>query len=340
MAWQALNTCRGSATSLVDTDCDGWKDNFSGKSNAINTFTGTHKTDFFDWLFQLPTNGGTPLREAMTRVGEYYKTSGENSPYDNNFTTSSSGEYSCRKNAHILMTDGIWNDDTFTSIGNVDNTSTTLPDTKSYAAVAPYKDSYSNTVADVAFKYWCTDLRTLTNNVTPNFVDNSGGAAPTNKTLPSTWSNAQYFNPKNNPAAWQHMVNHTIGLGLTGFLADAGLVWTGDMYAGSYPNIVTDTTQWPDANDAMGDPGATYGQSAHDLWHAAINSRGRFFSVESPDALVQAFKDSLSSIASANTSASAVATNSTRLDTSAVVYQAKFDSRDWSGHLLALDINN
>lgn len=339
VAWQALNTCRGSATSLVDTDCDGWKDNFSGKSNAIKTFTGTHKTNFFDWLFQLPTNGGTPLREAMTRVGEYYKTSGENSPYDNNFTTGSSGEYSCRKNAHILMTDGIWNDSGI-SIGNVDNASATLPDTKSYAAADPYNDSYLDTLADVAFKYWSTDLRTLTNDVTPNFIDPSGGAAPTNKTVPSTWTNAQYFNPKNNPATWQHMVNYTIGLGLTDFLADAGLVWTGDMYAGSFPNILADTTQWPDANGTMGSAGATYGQSAHDLWHAAINSRGRFFSVESPDALTQAFSDILSAIASDNTSASSVATNSTRLDTSAVVYQAKLDSRDWSGHLLAFDINN
>ena len=337
VAWQALNTCRGSATSLVDTDCDGWKNNFSGKSNAINTFTGTHKTNFFDWLFQLPTNGGTPLREAMTRVGEYYKTSGENSPYDNNFSTSSSGEYSCRKNAHILMTDGIWNDST-TSIGNVDNTSATLPDGKSYAAADPYNDSYSNTLADVAFKYWSTDLRTLTNNVSPNFVDNSGGAAPTTKTLPSTWTNAQYVNPKNNPATWQHMVNYTIGLGLTDFLADAGLVWTGDMYAGSYPDIVANTAQWPDANLTMGSAGATYGQSAHDLWHAAINSRGRFFSVESPDALTQAFNDILSSITSDNASASSVALNSTSLRAGSSVYQARFDSNDWSGQLLSLPI--
>ena len=39
-------------------------------------------------------------------------------------------------------------------------------------------------------------------------------------------------------------------------------------------------------------------------------------------------------------SASAVATNTTRLDTGPLVFQAKFDPRDWSGQLLALEVSD
>jgi type IV pilus assembly protein PilY1 len=38
-------------------------------------------------------------------------------------------------------------------------------------------------------------------------------------------------------------------------------------------------------------------------------------------------------------SAASIATNSTRLDTGTLIYQAKFDSTDWSGHLLAFAID-
>src|SRR5690606_10278459 len=55
----------------------------------------------------------------------------------------------------------------------------------------------------------------------------------------------QYWNPRNDPYTWQHMVNFTIGLGLTSYLAEAGLTWTGDMYGGSYVDIAAGTKQWP-----------------------------------------------------------------------------------------------
>ena len=50
------------------------------------------------------------------------------------------------------------------------------------------KDGYSNTLADVAYKYWKTDLRAdLADKVPTSTVD---------------------------PANWQHLVNFTVGLGV------------------------------------------------------------------------------------------------------------------------------
>jgi type IV pilus assembly protein PilY1 len=58
-----------------------------------------------------------------------------------------------------------------------------------------------------------------------------------------------------------------------------------------------------------------------------------------PEKLVTALNQAFSSIEKQISSASAVAANSTHLDTGTLIYQAKFDATDWSGELLALDIN-
>ena len=266
----------------------------------------------------------------MKRVGEYYRTSGENSPYDNNFSTSSSGELACRRNYHVMFTDGIWT--TAVSVGNTDNTSVTLPisvnTVSTYTPVSPYKDSTSNTLADVAFKYWVEDSRSATsggvlaNNLTPSFRDRTGDAA------------AQFKNPRNDPAVWQHMVNFTIGIGLTGYITQAGLTWGGDMYSGSYASLVSGATPWPAANTSLNNPA-----NVADLWHAAINSRGQFFSADDPSSLAAAFQTSINAITGSSGSNSALASNSTSLNLSnTVIYQAKFN-QDWSGTLLALPVS-
>lgn len=315
VAWQALNSCRGSTTSLVDTNCDGWGGNL-GFSNAIKPFTGTHKENFYTWLSQLNTNTSTPLREAMKRVGQYYSTTGEGSPYDDDLNTAGTvtatgGQLSCRKNFHILMTDGIWNDSTPSGIGNTDG-----------ALSAPYKGSDSDTLADVAYKYWATDLTTLANNLLPYIVESGTEPGQTN-------------NAKNDPATWQHMVNFTVGLGLTPFLEDVGLTYSGSTYTGSYTSIAAGTA-WPTVSSATQE--LQDGGRVADLWHAAINSRGQFFSADTPDSLVSAFKAVKNAIEVATPSAAALAANSTSIQTGALVYQATFNSKDWSGDLSAYSV--
>jgi type IV pilus assembly protein PilY1 len=316
VAWQALNTCRNSTTSLPTSSCNGWDTNSPNVSNAIKPFTGQHKQDFYTWLFRLNTNTSTPLHEAMVRAGNYYSTTGENSPYDDDLTaagtvTGTSGQLSCRKDFHVLMTDGIWSDTSVNVGGNLDRT---LP--------PPYTDGNSNSLADVAYKYWSTDLTNLTNNLLPYIVETAANATD------------QYNNAKNDPAYWQHMVNFTVGLGLTPFLESAGLTYGGNTYSGSYPAIAAGTQTWPTtANNAATDDGRVA-----DLWHAAIDSRGRFFSADTPDALVKAFIDVKNAIEIATPSAAALAANSTSTQVGALVYQAVFNSKDWSGDLKAYQI--
>ena len=313
LAWQALSSCNSFGTS-----CKGWTT--TTYDNRIRNYQGSHRTNFYNWLFRLPADARTPLREALKRAGEYFRTSGLRSPYAFNPQVTASPEYSCRPNFSILMTDGMWND-SVSGFGNADGTSKILPDGKAYSPIAPYRDNHNNTLADIAFYYWSNDLRTnLDNNMVPYMPDRTGNATQ------------QYWNPKNDPASWQHMVTFTVGLGLSGSLGDD---WIGDTHGGPfYSGLLAGSRAWPQVGPDV-DPGNVY-----DLWHAALNSRGRFFSAERPEDLVMAFEETLNRVMERQSSASAVATNSTRLATETVIYQARFNSADWSGQLLAIPLNS
>lgn len=322
LAWQSLGTCQ--AFGSVCTDKNG-----TNYDNKIRQFNGTHRSNFLTWLTKYPASlGSTPLRDAMLNAANYYKTSGIASPYAQNpQLTAGSPELSCRKNYHIMFTDGVWNTDTQMTGGNLpgnaDNTSIVLPDGTAYAPGDPtskiFKDTNSNSLADLAFKYWAMDLRTdLLNNIVPRYVDRSGTTSQ------------QFWNPRNNPAKWQNMTTYTVGLGMSGTLIDPA--WGGGTYTGDFSALSLGTKSWPATGDYVS-PGNVY-----DLWHAAINSRGEFFSVESPSDLTSALKKVVTSILEATPSAAALAANSTSIQTGALVYQARFDSKDWSGDLIAYPV--
>jgi type IV pilus assembly protein PilY1 len=65
-----------------------------------------------------------------------------------------------------------------------------------------------------------------------------------------------------------------------------------------------------------------------------------YFLVTNAGTLEEQLNKAFEEIVSRTSSAAAVATNSTRLDTNTKIYQARFNSSDWSGQLLAFDIND
>ncbi|MDT8407350.1 MAG: PilC/PilY family type IV pilus protein [Methylococcales bacterium] len=65
----------------------------------------------------------------------------------------------------------------------------------------------------------------------------------------------------------------------------------------------------------------------------------RYFLATNPAQLAQSLAQALSDVIASNSSASSVATNATRLDTTTVLYQAKFNSADWTGQLLAFALD-
>lgn len=314
VAWTSLNTCTS-----FSVNCNGWDGNKT--DSRISSFTGAHKADFYDWIKRLPANNGTPLRSGLIRIGEYYKTTGLSSPYAQNPNVTLGTESACRQNYAMVMTDGIWNGDN-PSVGNIDGSTQILGDGTTYSPQSPYRDSNSTSLADIAFKYWANDLRTdLANNINPFFADYTGSTS------------SQYWNPKNDPASWQHMVTFTVGLGLSTWLPAVGLDWDGDSFGGSFDDLVAGTKTWPSTgSDANG--------NVADLWHAAINSRGQFFSADKPTDLLEAFQTIVSRVNKGIGSSAAVSANTTSIKTGTTVYQARFNSADWSGDVLAIPVNS
>ncbi|MGC3005318.1 hypothetical protein ACPF8X_44770, partial [Streptomyces sp. G35A] len=54
-------------------------------------------------------------------------------------------------------------------------------------------------------------------------------------------------------------------------------------YDGDFPNLVNGTKTWPDMSDED--------RRSLDLWHAALNGRGRFYAVEKGEDLEKAFRE-------------------------------------------------
>lgn len=318
VAWQALNTCEG-----FSGDCKGWDSSADSVDPAIDVFDTDQKSDFYEWLQRLPANSGTPLRDAFIDAGEYLET---DAPYESTDENGNAVTHACRTSYHVAMTDGIWNGSIASGeeVDNADSTETELPDGTTYNARAPYKDDNSDSVADIAFHYWATDLQdTIDDEIEPFMpVKHEGDPA------------GEYWDPRNDPATWQHMVNFVVGLGLGNTLDNNNLVWGGSTFAGDFANIEDGSADWPDGTQSNASPDNVY-----DLWHAAVNSRGQFFSAENPDSLSKAFASIINRIKDRSGSAAAVATNSGSISDDTRLYQAKFRTTDWSGDVVAFNLD-
>ncbi|MFY0666271.1 MAG: hypothetical protein JXQ97_16735 [Natronospirillum sp.] len=194
---------------------------------GVRPFSGADREEFFRLLYESDAPAaGTPLRRALDDAGKYFSKTQDSGPWGavpgSNVSTD---HLQCRQSFTILMTDGYWSGDTPSGIGNQDGRDGSVitgPGDMSYQYIAsadenrPFKSDHEDTLADVAMKYWKTDLRPLL----PNRV-------------PVT---------DRNPAFWQHMVTYGIGLGVTGDI-DPDDAWQkfDDQEAIDWPAINTNT---------------------------------------------------------------------------------------------------
>src|SRR5690554_135992 len=318
LSWQALNNCKA-----FDTESTG-----CGK-NKFQPYSTAHRGSLYSWLSTMKFDGGTPLRLAMDRAGKFLQKS---KAWDKDLldskNNSTENTYACRPSYHILMTDGMWNGDNGSpSSLKPDHNNFDLPDGKKYTQSRPYADSTKNTLADIAMHYWATDLNpSLENKIRPYIPYKNDD------------NDKEYWDPRNNPAEWQSMSNFIVGLALTDSLSHSNIPWSGSTHGGpGYKNLL-ENQNWPAAS-------ADNSNNVYDLWHAAINSRGEFYSVDSPEAMIQAFQDILTRIAERKSSAAMPGTSSAievfedadgnkdgRLHQ--FFYQTTFNSADgWSGDL-------
>jgi type IV pilus assembly protein PilY1 len=281
---------------------------------GVRAFTGTNRTAFFTWLFAKTTVGTTPLRRALDSVGAYYSNENPIGPWSSTPGTNGGVLLPCRQSFTVLMTDGYWNGSvagtsgaTKNNDGSTINNMTILNEKGvpyTYPPTGPFKDNDAGTLADVAMYYWKRDL-----------CPNLRNSVPTNN---------------KDTAYWQHMSLYGIGLGVP---TQINIQTAFDAIQSLAP------ITWPTTNPTDNST-ASYPGRIDDLLHAAVNSRGNFFSANDPDEFAQALATSLSSIIDTDaSSASAVATSSTRLDNGTQVFQALFNPKDWSGTLIAYNVS-
>ncbi|MEH3022671.1 MAG: PilC/PilY family type IV pilus protein [Pseudomonas oryzihabitans] len=323
VGWQALGTSDSCILVTANANCRGIANaSTSAYDNRLRPFTGAHRAAFFTWLGDVYYNQSTPLLQAVARVGELLKTGGSESPYAFQPGTSESPVYGCRASYSLVVTDGIWNAAYTTS--NVDGTAATLPDGQQYSPQAPFQDSTASTLADLAFLYWRTDAQPNLDNKVPPYNTVSGNEIQGSRTL------TPYWNPRNDPATWQHLTGFYVGIGLSSALVNPA--WGGDTFSGGYAGLAGGSTSWPVA----GADNSVNQNNVYDLWHAAINSRGEFFSAENASDLISSLSEVVSRI-SQSTSAGASQTVSPTQEgdsTALYTYVPSFSSTDWSGDLI------
>lgn len=274
--------------------------------SGVRNFNGDSREHFYNLLYQrdIPAEG-TPLRRALDDVGQYFQRRDNKGPWSATpGVDNGDDQLACRRNYAVLMTDGYWssgdsNDANGDAKNNNDGTSSP---SHSGPTGAAYTYTASSPFAD-------------------DYSDTLADVAMYywKRDLRGDLENVVAVT-RDNPAFWQHMTTYGVGLGVYGTVepsAAFAAVGTGEALS------------WPD-------PTVREGYKIDDLLHAAVNSRGGFFSAADPDTFAAELSAVLQNIADqSKSSASSIAANSTRLDCGTLIYQASFNSADWSGRLVA-----
>ena len=361
---------------------------FAELANRFDTYSGS-KSAFYQWMFNLHTGAEARkwLGTSHVRAGEFIAS--ELAQADNigarldggsAFADNSCG-LKCRNNVHLMFTDGGWEDtwgDQRSGSSwpcqeggngcwistNQDGSSVALPDNAfgvdgydhTAAATQVFADQSIGMLADIVFYYWRTDVDgDDTNNQVPASLGDWDDDADVD-------SVANFWNPRNDPATWQHLAFYAVGLGMDGavtpndespygtyrvdgvektLLADGFPDDNPSPYAelaGPF-NAIRSLDARSSARDADGIPDLA---KVDDLYHATINGRGRYYNAYDAQDLISSFADLLDRVSSASApeaSNASVAVSTAQLGDDTLQFQTVVDASRWRGELRAYQVS-
>ena len=291
-------TAKAAIAKVID-DIKGMKVGFHSIHNRLNqsvlpvnvTTGGTtydDTTTLLNLLYDLDSSGGTPLRDALKDVGDYFDEAGSDGGIGSSPYASEADGGACQQSFAIVVTDGYWNG-SLSGIGNEDG-----------GEGAPYADNFSGTLADVAMKYYKTDLSGLEDLVPTNYPD---------------------------LATWQHMVTYGISFGVNGTLNPFDY----NLYNVNADQRVYPT--WPNPLNTEDE------ERIDDLWHAAVNGRGKFLSAANPENLTDALTALMENVMSRIGSGASISINGEELHEGSRIYQASYSTDNWTGDVKAYALN-
>lgn len=271
----------------------------------ISDFNTEQKETFYKNLFAVKTCSYTPLRGALSLAGRVYAGGIKLKSSDDPDPI----QYSCQQNFTFLSTDGYWNTDIEdSSYGpfKIDGSSNVADQDGTETSFMKDALSIGNTLADVAEYYYLTDLRPSMSNDVPTSTKD-----------------------KNDK---QHMVTYTMGLGVSGLIAYSPDYETGG--SADYNAIGQGTKNWgnPITN--------TTDSRIDDLWHAAVNGRGIYFSAADPVQVSASLDKALTEITKVTGAASAAATSNLEpVAGDNFAYAASYETQTWVGNIEAKQID-
>ena len=203
-----------------------------------------------------------------------------------------------------------------------------------------------DTLADVAAYYYDTDLR--------DSDSSSNTGTCTGPTIaPSTKPNNLCTDnvPSNglDVATSQHMTTFTLGLGAQGQMVYSPTHWTdtsGDFYdvkMGTAANASKGICSWQTSGACnWPTPSADSIANIDDLWHAAINGRGSYYSATDPASLSSGLTSTLATIVNTprpGTAAAAASSNPNITSSDNYVFSSSYKSVEWYGELIRQQID-
>ena len=279
-------------------------------------FTGTARSNWYSTLYDMSGSGGTPMRPALHNVGKMYATASNNVV-----------QFPCQQNFVFVTTDGYWNGNSASNVDNNDNVESTARFCSRIKGCLDTRSQSPESLADIAL-YWY------------NGGSNSG-LASLNSSIDDLSKVGQV------PAAADenthlHMNTYTLGLGMVGLMNfdpnyDTSPTVGGDFYkvitrASGCPWNGNGTYVWPDPQTASSS--STVQERVDDLWHAAINGHGKYFSAADPDEVVSGLNAALNNIQVRIGAAAAAATSTPNISQQDNdIFSDTFTTVKWYGEL-------
>jgi type IV pilus assembly protein PilY1 len=307
-------------------------------------FSSTTRSNWYDALYAMNGSQSTPLRPALNAIGKMYA---NQAPY-----VAASGkevvQYPCQQNFTFLTTDGYWNGGAAQVAGTVKDPRTgkmvpglvDLPsndekeDTKRFCTrgsgcVDPTAQS-SNTLADVAL-YW--------------YNGGSGTTVSSLRTSLEDWTKPGLVPAADGDNTRLHMNTYTLGLGVDGIMNYEDKYDTAPKPGGDFYNLITGVATgcpwnnngryvWPDVDLSNTSGSAAIQTRVDDLWHAAINGHGKYFSASDPKQVVAGLSSALANIKVRVGAAAAAATSTPNISQQDNdIFSDTFTTVKWYGEL-------
>lgn len=214
----------------------------------------------------------------------------------------------CQINAGMLFTDGYA------------NASQSAP---AVTMGVPFDPTPADSMAAIASQYYLSSLR-------PDFAKqdlvpvSSGCSAP-----------GAANNPKLDCNRFPHMNLHAITLGSVGTIIGNthGLDENGEVDSDiALDDVIANPPSWPGYNEGSRN-------TIDDLWHATVNTRGKFINATTPANITDAMTQILNSVAGRAAVSGGTAASGTRREDGFLAYVPHFDSGGWTGNLKAHSLN-